>query len=101
MPKFQCHICNEWNGLILLLSGECLCPRCATSLGYFTDPVPIVSRIDLKNVESIDMSGSLDEIVCDLVTFFVYQGMSISDVARQLGITRGTVYSKLRKKSKC
>jgi hypothetical protein len=101
MSKYECHFCDEWNGLILLLSGEYLCPRCATSLGYFTNPIPIVSRIDLKDIESIDIHQSLDEITCDLITFFVKNGMTISDVARQLGITRATVYAKLRRAAVC
>jgi len=39
----------------------------------------------------------MDRIVAEVAAFFIKNGMTVSDVSRQLGITRATVYAKLRK----
>jgi len=45
----------------------------------------------------IDDRGTLDFIGAQLMSNFLRNGMTISAVARQMGITRSTVYARLRK----
>lgn len=45
----------------------------------------------------IDINGTLEYISAQLMCNFIHNGMSVSNVSRQLGMTRSTVYARLRK----
>jgi len=97
MPKLQCHYCQSLKGLIILRSGLSICPKCLYDLPLDNGPLPAVIRNQFFFSPVIDPRGSLDFIGAQLMSNFIHNGMSVSSVARQMGIARATVYARLRK----
>ncbi len=97
MSKCHCHYCQKLKGLIILRTGQCLCPRCQWNLRLDECSLPPVLRKQFKFSPVIDPRGTLDYIGAQLMANFLYNGMSITKLARQMGITRHTVYTRLRK----
>jgi len=97
MRKPKCHRCGYSIYMILLSTGQRQCPLC----GYFVGPepieVPILRSSRIVDIINIDLNLPLDEIGGRLCALFIGNGMTVSECARQLGITRATVYAKLRK----
>ncbi len=97
MMKYFCHHCEELSGLIVLVNGGGVCPRCYKNL-YLNEkslPKPILKK--LKPITKINTQTPLDMMQALLISWFLQNGMTISNIARQLGLTRSTIYAKLRK----
>lgn len=92
-----CHSCGRADIMIVHRNGRELCPRCDSEL--FARTIP--GRKDLLKrivpVHLIDFTCHLDKICAQLMAFYLSNGLSISECARQLGITRSTVYATLRR----
>jgi len=97
MPKLVCHICQSLKGLIVLRSGLSICPRCLYNLDLEEIAFPAVIRKQFVFSPIIDERGTLDVIGAQLMANFIHNGMPIRAVARQMGVTHTTIYSRLRK----
>jgi len=97
MPKLECHICQSLKGLIILRFGLGICPRCLYNLPLRQESLPAAIRKQFEFHEVIDPTGTLDYIGAQLMANFLYNGMTVRDVALQMGITHSTVYRRLRK----
>ena len=97
MSRPICHNCNYSNYLIVLQSGVTKCPRCNCIFGSETLPIPtkIQSRVVIP--AKIDMHTSLSLLSAQLIATYIGKGLTTAEVANQLGITKATVYAKLRK----
>jgi len=92
-----CHNCKYSAYLILLKSGVTRCPRCNCTFGNEALPIPTKLRSRIIIPAKIDMHSSLSIISAQLIARYIGQGMTTAEVAKQLGITKATVYAKLRK----
>lgn len=97
MPKLQCHLCQSLDGLIILRGGLSICPRCTYNLPLNHFGFPAAIRQQFRFHAIIDPNMTLDKIGAYLMANYLYNGMSIQKIARQMGITRATVYRRLRK----
>lgn len=97
MPKRRCHFCEDRPGLIVFPNGDQLCAKCHSQLFGKDKPLPPVIRKQLKHHAVIDIRGTMEYIFAQLACNFIHNGMSVSEVARQFGVERCTIYAKLRK----
>jgi hypothetical protein len=97
MSDRKIHRCKNSPVLIVMDDGKLKCPFCYAKGLQYRDPMPGLIRNKLKFHRVIDPRGTLDYIGAQLMTNFLVNGMTISDVARQMGITRSTIYDRLRK----
>lgn len=93
----RCHRCEKTNGLIIMDDGRTLCPFCYVKSEVSERPLPKIIRNKLRFRRVIDPRGTLDHIGAQLMVNFLVNGMTLTDVARQMGITRATVYAQLRR----
>ncbi|MCK5609834.1 hypothetical protein KAR91_48630 [Candidatus Pacearchaeota archaeon] len=97
MKRRLCHFCQKRKVLIIFPNGDGLCPRCHSNLYLKEQPLPAVIRKQMNFTPVIDINGTLEYISAQLMCNFIHNGMSVSNVSRQLGMTRSTVYARLRK----
>ena len=97
MPGPICHNCNYSNYLILLKSGVTKCPKCNCIFGSEALPIPTKIQNRVVIPAKIDMNADLSLLSAQLIATYIGKGMTTAEVANQLGITKATVYAKLRK----
>jgi len=97
MSRPICHNCNYSNYLILLSSGVTKCPICNCVFGSEALPIPTKIQTRVRIPAKIDMHTNISLLTAQLIARYIGQGMSTAEVATQLGITKATVYAKLRK----
>ena len=54
-------------------------------------------RNQIRDINFLNLYDPIDKFTAELMAFFLKNGMTVSAVARQMGITRATVYARLRK----
>ena len=97
MRKKQCHRCNNENFLAVTSDPEIPCPCCGCQYGSIVVSIPSITPSRLKIISDIDISEPLDITLTKIVAFFIGNGMSVADVAKQLGTSRATIYARLKK----
>ena len=97
MRKFPCHRCGAEKYLVLHNGNDFPCPCCGCLYGSVPLPIPTIQPQRVLRPAIIDISQPIDKISAELMAYFLSNGRTVSEVARQMGITRATVYSKLKK----
>lgn len=93
----RCEICEKLDVTVLLRNKQNVCVACysARCRAFSVMPDSVRDRVIVPT--HINYNCSLDYISAQIMAFFISGGMTVSDVALQLGITRATIYRKLRK----
>ncbi len=97
MRKNRCHRCDNSEFLILQEKYEFPCPCCGCLYGSLPLPIPTIQPHRLLSPAVIDINQPLDKITAEIMARFLSNGMTVSQCSRQLGITRATVYAKIKK----
>ena len=97
MSAKKCHWCGANSFLIVFSDSEGVCPHCYLLLSPIFHVMPLPLREPGRQIEALNLYQPLDSIVAELMSMFLTNGMSVSNLARQMGITRATIYSKLKK----
>jgi len=97
MNQTLCHNCKNSTYLIVLKSGVTRCPLCNCIFGSEVLPIPTKIQSRVVTPARIDMNADLSLISAQLIARYISKGMTTAEVATQLGITKATVYAKLRK----
>jgi len=97
MKKLHCHRCGNESFLVLTENDNIPCPCCSCQYGGIVLTVPTITPERLVIADSIDIFQPLDLITTQLIAFFLGHGMTVTNCARQMGITRATIYARLKK----
>lgn len=97
MKRNRCHWCKKLDGLIVFSDDKCLCPFCYSSFFVSVPVFPPKLPLRMPSLCIVTDDDSLDLMTAKIIAHFISRGFTISKVARQLGITRSTVYSKLKR----
>ncbi|GAI60589.1 unnamed protein product [marine sediment metagenome] len=93
----HCDRCLEPNVILITEDGERLCGKCAKIAMRCSRASDRHFKNKIYPVTEIDINCHLDRIVAQVMAFFITNGMTVRQCARQLGITHATVYTNLRK----
>ena len=97
LKKLQCHRCGNSKFLVLTQTDDFPCPCCGCQYGGIVLPIPTLTPERVFAPCEIDIHSPIDLITAQLMAFFFKGGMPVSTLARQMGVARATVYSKLKK----
>lgn len=97
MRKLICHVCKKSKGFLIILGEHEVCGFCYANLYFNEKQLPTTIINNMKSVITLSKHDELDFMIAKILCWFLKHGYTISQCARQLGITRATVYSKLRK----
>ena len=97
MRDFICPNCDYQYYSIIMSNGNRMCPICKIVIKSAKKPHKWGIGTRVKHVEHVDLTGTIDFISAQIMAKFINRGMSISNVARQMGITTSTIYTKLAK----
>jgi len=97
MKKLQCHRCGNDKFLAISNNPEIPCPCCGCQYGGIVMSIPTITPERLLTPIDIDKVDTLDFTCAKIIAYYIAKGLSVSKVARQLGLTRATIYKKLRK----
>lgn len=101
-PKLlECHFCEDAIAEVIFPSGQGLCLKCYDILSPHMPPVDYKKLSPPITLGTLRVAGSLEEMKKAIVMMLKNDGMSISNIARRLEITRATVYSLLGRKFPC
>lgn len=96
MRKMKCHVCKDSKRHLILLGEHEVCGFCFANLYFDEKELPTTIINNLQTVIVLSHRDSMDFMQGKIMCWFLKHGYTISQCARQLGITRATVYSKLR-----
>jgi len=96
MNRSLCHNCGNSNYLIVLKSGVTRCPICNCISGSKVLPIPTKIQSRVIAPAKVDLNASLSLLSAQLIAKYISKGMTTAEVATQLGITKATIYAKLR-----
>lgn len=101
-PKLLlCHFCGIAIAEVIFPSGNGLCCKCFATLSPHLSPADYRSAAEAPTLRVLARLGSMDDLKRAVIGMMHDDGMNKTDIARQLKITRATVYSYLQKGRLC
>lgn len=97
MQNVRCHVCKLKGFLVIMKSGHNVCPLCFSNFYFHYPLIPIDLESRCIPADFINVYDTIEKITTDLMSIFLHQGMTVSNLARQMGITRSTIYSRMKK----